>query len=131
MAEGLNVNHCSEMFVNVPDSFTLARMRQLIGRVCRQSSLYSSVDVYLSSDNPGQMIRARLCGANFSGYDLVPHYLDIYDQLMARGISLDSLTYADLFVLFMSRTSESNHVRRNKIPRVFSLDMETIFELKS
>jgi len=104
IAEGTNFNKCNELFIEVPESISLKRLQQAIGRVCRQSSTTDKVVVHLFSSNYSGYIRSKVAQLSLcTGYDVDTGPLE--HKVRRLGDRLVKLTMSELVAIFCIKES--------------------------
>jgi len=82
--EGINLNYCDKLII-VSDamSIPLDRLKQLIGRVVRQSAVYKHIDILIYSMSYVNIARGLLVNVDVSNADIssdivVKYYIEKY-----------------------------------------------------
>ena len=72
ITEGVNINHCDLFIIQCSDesAMSLRRMQQLVGRVIRQSAIYTDISIIFYVSTPVMTARAILSPVQCSGYEV-------------------------------------------------------------
>lgn len=69
--EGVNLNHCNKLIIIQDNGLLIDRVRQLVGRVIRQSAVYRDIEIIVRSRYYVNIARYLLLDVNFTGVDVM------------------------------------------------------------